>query len=188
MLDRDISLCKYTESKIHESYISTEKSVERIKNAKEEGVNITCDVALHNIFLTEDNVNNFDTRYKVLPPLRTKKDNKAIIKGLKNDTIDIITSDHNPFEIETKKIEFDNAEFGVVGLETAFGLIFKNLERHLTITQIIDKISNNPRRILGLEINTIEEGNKANLTIFNLILNGKLKKMNYYQNQKTVHF
>ena len=188
MLDRDISLCKYTESKIHESYISTEKSVERIKNAKDEGVNITCDVALHNIFLTEDNVNNFDTRYKVLPPLRTKKDNKAIIKGLKNDTIDIITSDHNPFEIETKKIEFDNAEFGVVGLETAFGLIFKNLERHLTITQIIDKISNNPRRILGLDINTIEEGNKANLTIFNPDIEWKIEENELLSKSKNSPF
>ena len=188
MLDRDISLCKYTESKIHESYISTEKSVERIKNAKDEGINITCDVALHNIFLTEDNVNNFDTRYKVLPPLRTKKDNKAIIKGLKNDTIDIITSDHNPFEIETKKIEFDNAEFGVVGLETAFGLIFKNLERHLTITQIIDKISNNPRRILGLDINTIEEGNKANLTIFNPDIEWKIEENELLSKSKNSPF
>ena len=160
-------MCKYTESKIHESYISTKESVERIKSAKEDGINITCDVALHNIFLTEDYVNNFDTRYKVMPPLRTKKDNKAIIKGLKDGTIDIITSDHNPFEIETKKIEFDNAEFGVIGLETAFGLIFKNLEKHLTITQIVEKISTNPRKILGLDTNTIEEGNRPNLTIFN---------------------
>ena len=167
MLDRDISLCQYTSGRIHESYISTEKSVEKIKNAKASGLNITADVALHNIFLTDDSVNNFDTRFKVLPPLRTKKDNKAIIKGLKNNIIDVITSDHNPFEVETKKIEFDNAEFGIIGLETAFGLIYKNLEKHLSINEIIEKISNNPRKILGLNNNSIEEGNKANLTIFN---------------------
>ena len=167
MLDRDISLCQYTSGRIHESYISTEKSVEKIKNAKASGLNITADVALHNIFLTDDSVNNFDTRFKVLPPLRTKKDNKALIKGLKNNIIDVITSDHNPFEVETKKIEFDNAEFGIIGLETAFGLIYKNLEKHLSINEIIEKISNNPRKILGLNNNSIEEGNKANLTIFN---------------------
>tara|TARA_B100001057_G_scaffold374416_1_gene379036 strand:+ start:191 stop:1459 length:1269 start_codon:yes stop_codon:yes gene_type:complete len=167
MLDRDISLCQYTNGRIHESYISTEKSVEKIKNAKASGLNITADVALHNIFLTDDSVNNFDTRFKVLPPLRTKKDNKAIIKGLKNNIIDVITSDHNPFEVETKKIEFDNAEFGIIGLETAFGLIYKNLEKHLSINEIIEKISNNPRKILGLNNNSIEEGNKANVTIFN---------------------
>ena len=167
MLDRDITLCDYTESKIHESYISTERSVDKIKKAKEKGINITSDVALHNIFLTEEQVNNFDTRYKVLPPLRTKKDNMAIINGLKDGTIDVITSDHNPFEEETKKLEFDNAEFGIIGLESAFGLINKHLEKHLTLNEIIDKISNNPRKILGLKNNSIEEGNYANLTLFN---------------------
>lgn len=167
MLDRDITLCDYTESKIHESYISTERSVDKIKKAKEKGINITSDVALHNIFLTEKQVNNFDTRFKVLPPLRTKNDNKAIINGLKDGTIDVITSDHNPFEEETKKLEFDNAEFGIIGLESAFGLINKHLEKHLTLNEIIDKISNNPRKILGLKNNSIEEGNYANLTLFN---------------------
>ena len=167
MLDRDISLCKYTDGKIHESYISAEKSVDKIKQAKEDGINISADVALHNIFLTDESVNNFDTRFKVLPPLRSNADNKAIVKGLKNGTIDVITTDHSPFEVETKKIEFDNAEFGIIGLETAFGLINKNLEKHLSINQIIEKIANNPRKILGLDNYTIEEGNKANLTIFN---------------------
>ena len=99
MLDRDISLCQYTSGRIHESYISTEKSVEKIKNAKALGLNITADVALHNIFLTDDSVNNFDTRFKVLPPLRTKKDNKAIIKGLKNNIIDVITSDQMDYDL-----------------------------------------------------------------------------------------
>ena len=167
MLDRDITLCDYTESKIHESYISTERSVDKIKKAKEKGINVTSDVALHNIFLTEEQVNNFDTRFKVLPPLGTKKDNKAIINGLKDGTIDVITSDHNPFEEETKKLEFDNAEFGIIGLESAFGLINKHLEKHLTLNEIINKISNNPRKILGLKNNSIEEGNYANLTLFN---------------------
>tara|TARA_B100001113_G_scaffold70993_1_gene54904 strand:- start:4300 stop:5568 length:1269 start_codon:yes stop_codon:yes gene_type:complete len=188
MLDRDITLCNYTQSKIHESYISTEKSVEKIKKAKDEGVNITSDVALHNIFLTEEKVNNFDTRFKVLPPLRTKTDNKAIIKGLKNGTIDVITSDHNPFEVETKKIEFDNAEFGIIGLESAFGLINKNLEKHLTLNQIIEKISNNPRKILGLKNNSIEEGNNANITIFNPKTKWKFKEEDIISKSKNSPF
>ena len=188
MLDRDITLCNYTQSKIHESYISTEKSVEKIKKAKDEGVNITSDVALHNIFLTEEKVNNFDTRFKVLPPLRTKTDNKAIIKGLKNGTIDVITSDHNPFEVETKKIEFDNAEFGIIGLESAFGLINKNLEKHLTLNQMIEKISNNPRKILGLKNNSIEEGNNANITIFNPKTKWKFKEEDIISKSKNSPF
>ena len=188
MLDRDITLCNYTQRKIHESYISTEKSVEKIRKAKDEGVNITSDVALHNIFLTEEKVNNFDTRFKVLPPLRTKTDNKAIIKGLKNGTIDVITSDHNPFEVETKKIEFDNAEFGIIGLESAFGLINKNLEKHLTLNQIIEKISNNPRKILGLKNNSIEEGNNANITIFNPKTKWKFKEEDIISKSKNSPF
>jgi dihydroorotase len=167
MLDRDIALCRYTESKIHESYLSTRKSIEKIKNAKDEGIKISADVALHNIFLTDSSTNNFDTRFKVLPPFRTENDNKAIIQGLKDGIIDVISCDHNPIEIESKKLEFDNAKFGIIGLESAFGLIIKNLEKHLSLNQIIDKISNNPRKILGIKNTSIEEGNIANLTIFN---------------------
>jgi dihydroorotase len=104
---------------------------------------------------------------KYLPPFRTENDNKAIIQGLKEGIIDVISCDHNPIEIESKKLEFDNAKFGIIGLESAFGLIIKNLEKHLSLNQIIDKISNNPRKILGIKNTSIEEGNIANLTIFN---------------------
>ena len=166
MVDRDLNICDYTESKVHLSYLSTKKSISKIRKAKEEKLNISCDVALHNIFLTENKLNNFDSRFKVLPPLRTNEDNQAIIDGLKDGTIDVITSDHAPQENENKKIEFDNAEFGIIGLETAFGLINKNLEKHLSLHEIIDKISTNPRKVLGIDQNIIEEGSIANLTLF----------------------
>ena len=166
MVDRDLNICDYTESKVHLSYLSTKKSISKIRKAKEEKLNISCDVALHNIFLTENKLNNFDSRFKVLPPLRTNEDNQAIIDGLKDGTIDVITSDHAPQENENKKIEFDNAEFGIIGLETAFGLINKNLEEHLSLHEIIDKISTNPRKVLGIDQNIVEEGSIANLTLF----------------------
>ena len=188
MLDRDIALCRYTESRIHESYLSTAKSINKIKNAKDEGLNISADVALHNIFLTDSCINNFDTRYKVLPPLRTKSDNKAIIKGLKDGTIDVISCDHNPIEIESKKLEFDNAKFGIIGLESAFGLIIKNLEKHLSLNQIIDKISNNPRKILGIKNNSIEEGNTANLTIFDPEIKWEFEKKDIISKSKNTPF
>ena len=188
MLDRDIALCRYTESRIHESYLSTAKSINKIKNAKDDGINISADVALHNIFLTDNCINNFDTRYKVLPPLRTKSDNKAIIKGLKDGTIDVISCDHNPIEIESKKLEFDNAKFGIIGLESAFGLIIKNLEKHLSLNQIIDKISNNPRKILGIENNIIEEGNIANLTIFDPEIKWEFEKKDIISKSKNTPF
>ena len=167
MLARDIALCKYTASKLHFSYISTKNSVIKIKKAKKQGVNISSDVALHNLILTDAEIIHFDTRYKVLPPLRSKTDCNALIKGLKDGTIDVICTDHSPEDEENKKTEFDNAEFGIIGLETAFGIIGKHLSKHLSLGEIIEKIAINPRKLLQLESIKVEEGNTANLTLFN---------------------
>jgi len=166
MIDRDISLCEYTQSKLHLSYISSKNSVSKIKQAKKKGINISADVALHNLILTDEEITHFDTRYKVLPPLRSKKDCTALIKGLKDGTIDVICTDHSPEDEENKKTEFDNAAFGIIGLETAFGLIGKHLSAHLSLAEIIEKIAINPRKLLQLESIKIEEGNTANLTLF----------------------
>ena len=133
-------------------------------------------VALHNLFLTDKAANNFDTRYKVMPPLRTLKDNKALIKGLKEGTIDVISTDHTPQNEENKKIEFDNAENGIIGLESAFGLLGKYVLPHIELSQLIEKISINPRKILGLNEATLVEGNTANITLFNPDLEWKLTK------------
>ena len=176
MIDRDISLCKYTESKLHLSYISTKNSVSKIKKAKKEGSKISADVALHNLILTDEKITHFDTRYKVMPPLRSKKDCTALIKGLKDGTIDVICTDHNPEDEENKKTEFDNAAFGIIGLETAFGLIGKHLSKHLSLAEIIKKIAINPRRLLQLKSGNIEEGNTANLTLFNPYLEWVFQK------------
>ena len=176
MIDRDISICKYTESKLHLSYISTKNSVSKIKKAKKEGRKISADVALHNLILTDQEITHFDTRYKVMPPLRSKKDCSALIKGLKDGTIDIICTDHSPENEENKKTEFNNAAFGIIGLETAFGLIGKYLSKHLSLSEIIEKIAINPRRLLKLESGNIKEGNTANLTLFNPELEWEFKK------------
>ena len=176
MIDRDISLCKYTESKLHLSYISTKNSVSKIKKAKKEGSKISADVALHNLILTDKEITDFDTRYKVMPPLRSKKDCTALIKGLKDGTIDVICTDHSPEDEESKKTEFNNAAFGIIGLETAFGLIGKYLNEHLSLGEIIEKIAINPRRLLQLESGNIKEGNTANLTLFNPELEWEFKK------------
>ena len=166
MVDRDLNLCKYTDSKLHLSYISTKESINKIKKAKSLGLKVSSDVAIHNLFLTEDLIKNFDTRYKVLPPLRTKVDNLSLINGLKNDVIDIISSDHTPINEEYKKTEFDNAESGIIGLESAFGLLGKHVLDKIGISKLIEKISINPRKILNIEEVIIEEGKKANMTLF----------------------
>ena len=134
--------------------------------AKKQGINISADVALHNLILTDEEISHFDTRYKVLPPLRSNTDCTALIKGLKDGTIDVICTDHSPEDEENKKTEFDNAAFGIIGLETAFGLIGKHLSAHLSLAEIIEKIAINPRKLLQLESIKIEEGNTANLTLF----------------------
>ncbi len=167
MVDRDISICEYTNSRFHLSYLSTQGSAEKMKKAKSKGLNITADVALHNLFLTDDAINSFDTHYKVMPPLRTKKDNKALIKALKDGTIDVIATDHSPQDDELKRVEFNNAANGIIGLESAFGLLGKHLLPHLELSQIIQKIAINPRKILGINEATLIEGNIANITLFN---------------------
>ena len=166
MVDRDINLCKYTNSKLHLSYISTKNSAMKIKQAKSKGLKVTSDVTVHNLFLTDESVNNFDTRYKVLPPLRTKKDNTALINALKNGTIDVISTDHSPISDEYKKIEFDNAANGIIGLETAFGLLGKHILPHIGLSTLIEKISINPRKILKIDKVTIKESENANITLF----------------------
>ena len=167
MIDRDLNLCEYTNSRLHISYISTKNSVKKIKHAKTKGLNVSTDVTLYNLFLTESEVNNFDTRYKVMPPLRTLKDNKALIKGLKEGTIDVISTDHTPITQEQKKIEFDNASNGIIGLESAFGLLGKHILPHIELSTLIEKISTNPRKILNMREVTIKEGEYANITLFN---------------------
>ena len=176
MVDRDISICEYTNSRFHLSYLSTKGSAEKMKKAKTKGLNITADVALHNLFLTDESINNFDTRYKVMPPLRTKKDNKALIKALKEGTIDVITTDHSPQDEEHKRVEFDNAADGMIGLESAFGLLGKHLLPHLELSTIIEKIAINPRKILNINEATLTEGNTANITLFNPDLEWKFTK------------
>ncbi|MCL6219389.1 dihydroorotase [Zunongwangia pacifica] len=120
---RDLYLLEYTGGKLHIPTVSTAKSVALIKEAKKKGLDVTCSVAIHNLVLTDDLLTEFDTRAKVLPPLRTKNDTKTLIKGLKEGTIDFVTSDHDPIDIENKKVEFDNASYGSIGLESAFGAL-----------------------------------------------------------------
>ena len=167
MIDRDLNLCEYTNSRLHLSYISTRNSVKKIKLAKTKGLKVSTDVTLYNLFLTDKEVNSFDTRYKVMPPLRSLNDNKALIKGLKDGTIDVISTDHTPITKEQKKIEFDNASNGIIGLESAFGLLGKHILPKIDLSTLIDKISTNPRKVLKMNEVIIKEGEYANITLFN---------------------
>ena len=161
-ITRNLFLLEYTGGKLHIPTISTEKSVQIIREAKAKGLNVSCSVAVHHLVLTDDKLEEFDTRYKVSPPLRTEVDRVALIEGLKDGTIDMITSDHNPIDIEHKKMEFDGARTGTIGLETAFGALMTVLP----LDRLIEKITTGKLRF-GIEMHSIDEGSKANLTFFN---------------------
>lgn len=162
MVARDLYLAEYTESRIHFSTISTERSVELIREAKKKGLQVTCDVAVHHLLLTDEALMGFDSQYKVKPPLRTQKDVKALLKGLKDGTIDAIVSQHTPHEVEFKNVEFEMAEFGMISLQTSFATA---LEAGLSLETIVEKMAISPRRILNVDVPVIAEGQEANLVV-----------------------
>jgi dihydroorotase len=165
MIARDLYLAEYTVSKIHFSTISTVRSVELIREAKRKGLEVTCDVAAHHLILTDEALLGFDSQYKVKPPLRTKDDVKALIKGLKDGTIDAIVSQHTPHEIEFKDVEFEVAEYGITGFQTTLALA---LQSGLPVELLVEKLSINPREILGVEVPVIAEAEKANIVLFDV--------------------
>lgn len=159
---RDLFLLEYTNGKLHIPTISTENSVKLIADAKKKGLNVTCSVSAHHLFLTDDEIAGFDTNFKVTPPLRTKNDVNALIKGVKNGTIDMLTSDHNPIDVELKKVEFENAMDGTIGLESLFGAVNKVLG----LEQTIHGLTIGPRKRFGIKPQHIKLGENANLTLF----------------------
>jgi len=165
-VSRDLFLTSYNRSKIHFSTISTANSVAMINEAKKEGLNVTCEIAAHQIALTDEALLDFDSNYKTLPPLREEIDTEALIEGLIDGTIDVIVSDHTPQDIECKQKEFDLAEFGIIGLQTAFPVACTHLEEHIGLEGIIQKMAINPRTILQLDVPVIESGFNANITLF----------------------
>ncbi len=160
---RDLFLLEYTGGKLHIPTISTAKSVALIKEAKQKGLNVSCSVTAHHLTLTDDELENFDTNTKVLPPLRTKKDTKALLKGVKEGVIDCIISDHNPIDIEHKKVEFVNAKYGTIGLESLFGAVNSVLDLNTTIKCL----TVNPKKIFNISCTPIKIGEKADITLFN---------------------
>ena len=159
---RNLFLLEYTGGKLHIPTVSTKKSVQLIKEAKANGLNVSCSVAVHHLVLNDEKLEGFDTRYKISPPLRTENDRKALLKGIKDGTIDMITSDHNPIDIEHKKMEFDGAKSGTIGMESAFGALMTVLPLEI----VIEKLTFG-KETFGIELQTINEGSRVNITLFN---------------------
>ncbi len=158
---RNLFLLEYTGGKLHIPTISTAQSVALIKEAKAKGLKVTCSVAVHHLVLTDEKLDGFDTRYKVSPPLRTEFDREALVAGVLDGTIDCITSDHNPIDIEHKKMEFDLAKNGTIGLESAFGALLTVLP----LDTIIAKLTFG-NKIFNTENQIIDKGNKPAISLF----------------------
>lgn len=167
MVSRDLILAEYTKTPVHIAHISTELSVDLVRNAKKRGVKVTAETCPHYFSLTEEACENFNTNAKINPPLRTKRDKEAIIEGLKDGTIDIIATDHAPHHIDEKKVEFNVASNGIVGFETALPLTITNLVKpgHLTFEQLVEKMCVNPSKVLSLNKGTLEIGRAADVVI-----------------------
>ncbi len=164
-IERDLRILEYAGGRLHFSNISTASAVRLIRNAKKANLDVTCDIAAHQIAFEDQSLIDFDTNYKVNPPFREKSDIKALIRGLEDGTIDIIVSSHTPQDTESKKLEFDLAEFGILGLQTLYPIMVDQLGAE-GWKIFLDKITVNPRKRLGLEIPELKEGVPANLTVF----------------------
>jgi len=168
MVARDIRLAEYTGGQYHVAHVSVAETLDHIRAAKSKGLPVTCEVTPHHFTLIDEVLASFDTNTKMSPPLRTRDDIEALKAGLKEGIIDAIATDHAPHSYDEKEVEFAQAPFGVIGLETALGLAVTELVRKnvISLPQLVEKCSTNPRRILHLPPITIAEGEQANLTIF----------------------
>ncbi len=161
-INRDLAILEYTGGKLHIPTVSTKQAVSLIAKAKAQGLDVSCSVAAHNLVLNHDCLTNFDTRFKVLPPLRHPEDVRVLVQALKDGIIDGITTDHNPLDIELKKKEFDHALFGTIGLESGFGAVQSAVGLESTV-QGFTGLKNR----FGIESSPIEEGQRADITLFN---------------------
>ncbi|MCC5927844.1 MAG: dihydroorotase [Cyclobacteriaceae bacterium] len=167
MIARDLKLLEYAGGKIHFTNISSAESVRLIRRARKQGLNVTCDVAAYNLHFDDSRLLKYDTNYKVDPPLREEKDLRALDRGIREDVIDAITSSHIPQDEECKKLEFDLADYGMLGLQTLFPIIVARCSNDEEgLAKYIEKITHGPRNILGLTVPQIQVGARADLTLF----------------------
>ena len=164
-IKRDLDILRYAGGKIHFTQISTAGAVELVKGAKKEGLQVTCDVAIHQLMYTDQQLMTFDTNLKVDPPFRLERDRRALISGVKSGVIDAIVSGHQPQDMESKELEFDLSEFGICSLPTVYSNLLK-LDVELPLELSVPRITSSPRKILGLDEVSIAEGFPARLAIF----------------------
>ncbi len=169
IVERDIDLAKKAKAHLHVAHLSTAAALDAVRKSRKSGVRVTCEVTPHHFTLIDENVGEYDTDYKMNPPLRNAADRDAMIRGLEDGSIDCIATDHAPHARHEKEVEFDKAAFGIMGLETALALAITvlNVERGMKVSRIVELLSTNPAKIIGLrKRGTLAKGAHADVTIF----------------------
>lgn len=166
---RDIMLARETGATLHLCHCSTKDSVEMVRQAKAEGIKVTAEVCPHHFTLCSDDITGNDSNFKMNPPLRSREDMESLIKGLSEDVMDVISTDHAPHSAEEKAKDLEHAPFGIVGLETSVALTYTSLVRkgYITPLQMAEKMSYNPARVLGIDRGTLDQGAVADIAIIN---------------------
>lgn len=191
VIARDIEICAYVSgAHYHIQHMSCAGSVTLLRSAKDRGLSVTGEACPHHFILTDSGCIDYDTNYKMNPPLRTREDVNAILGGLSDGTIDVICTDHAPHTEHEKSQGFVDAPFGIIGLETAFGLAYTYLveEGILSFSQLIEKMSVNPRKILNLDRISVEPGQRANLSVLDLDAKWIVKKKNFRSRSRNTPF
>lgn len=190
MVARDIILAEIIDWKVHIQHISSKGSVRMVKDAQKRGVPVSAEVTPHHIAIDDEPVKQFDTNYKMNPPLRSEDHIKALIKGLKDGTISCIATDHAPHTETEKMVEFDYAPFGIIGLETALSVCLNELyhKKHLTLSDLVSKFSKGPAEVLGIDSGTLEEGRCADITIFDPDKKNTIDSSKFYSKSRNTPF
>ena len=167
MIERDLRLVEITGARYHAAHLSTGAGIEAIRGAKARGLPVTCDTAPPYFALDETAIGDYRTFAKLSPPLRSEKDRRAVIEGLRDGTIDAIASDHAPWDQDSKRLPFSSAAYGIVGLETLLALSLELYHsRHLSLLELIARLTWNPARILRLPVGRLTPGAPADLVLF----------------------
>jgi dihydroorotase len=170
MVERDISLAELTGAHVHIAHMSAHQSLRAVREGKQRGVHVTCEVAPHHFTLTDDSLDGpvkYDTNFKMNPPLRAVADRDAMLEGIADGTVDVIATDHAPHHIDEKMVEFDRAPFGIVGLETAVPIVFDRLVHagRISLKHMIELLSLNPARLMKIRAGRLDEGSPADITV-----------------------
>jgi dihydroorotase len=166
MIARDIELARFTKGKVHICHVSTARGIELIRRAKNDGINVTCEVAPHHIILDETCCSTYDTAFKMMPPLRGGEDIAGLIGGIKDGTVDAIASDHAPHDRDSKLVEFSRATVGILGLQTSLPLLLEMAaEGHISRTRMVELLALGPSRAFGLPFGTLRVGSDADVIV-----------------------